>query len=138
MATEELERANAEALKPVYEEWKRGNYKPRFAVYAPDFEWGWSEEFPDLHGVKPDPNSKSVGLKQWLSSWEDWRVEDEEYRTSGDHVVVLTRYTGRGKESGASVDSQGAHLWTMRDGKAIRLEIFSDRERALEAVGLGP
>ena len=55
---------------------------------------------------------------------------------SGDVVVVLCRYTGRGKESGVDVDTQGAHLWTMRDGTAIRLEVFSTRERALEAAGL--
>jgi hypothetical protein len=46
------------------------------------------------------------------------------------------RYTGRGKESGASVDTEGAHLWTLREGKVIRLEVFSGREKALKAAGL--
>jgi ketosteroid isomerase-like protein len=54
----------------------------------------------------------------------------------GDLVVVLARYTGRGKGSGVEVDTEGAHVWTLRDGKAVRLEIFADRIRALEAVGL--
>ena len=54
-----------------------------------------------------------------------------------DHVVVLTRYTGRGRGSGAAVDTQGAHLSTLRDGKVIRLEIFSSHSTALEAAGLG-
>ena len=45
---EELERANVAALEPVYEQWSRGNWRPRFDVYADDFEWGWSEEFPEL------------------------------------------------------------------------------------------
>jgi hypothetical protein len=34
------------------------------------------------------------------------------------------------------VDTPGAHLWTLRDGKVIRLEIFSSRIKALEAAGL--
>jgi ketosteroid isomerase-like protein len=46
-------------------------------------------------------------MVRWLSSW---RVEPE--------------------------DTHGAHLWTFREGKAIRLEVFSSRERALEAAGL--
>ncbi len=50
--------------------------------------------------------------------------------------MVLCRYTGRGKGSGVDVDVQGAHVWKMRDGKVVRLEIFSNREKALEAAGL--
>jgi hypothetical protein len=76
---------NINALRPVYAEWRRGNFRRRFDVY----------------------------------------------------VVVLCRYTGRGKGSGLDVDTEGAHLWTMRDGRAVRLEVFSSRERALEAAGAG-
>jgi hypothetical protein len=31
---EALGRTNVELLRPVYEEWRRGNWKPRFEVYA--------------------------------------------------------------------------------------------------------
>jgi uncharacterized protein len=129
--------ANVEALRPVYEEWGRGNWSPRFEVYAADFEWGWSEEFPGgLQRPSRDPALKSDRLREWLSPWQDWRCEAEDFLASGEFVVVLCRYTGRGKESGVAVDSQGAHLWTMRDGQAIRLEVFSTRRRALDAAGL--
>jgi ketosteroid isomerase-like protein len=131
-----LERANIEALRPVYEEWGRGNWHPRFDVYAPDMEWGWSEEFPGLDEVSRDPEVRSRRLREWLSPWEDWRCEAEEFVLAGECVVVLTRYTGRGKESGVEVDTRGAHLWTMRDGKAVRLEVFSSRAKALEAAGV--
>jgi ketosteroid isomerase-like protein len=139
MSAENVEvvgRANVEALRPVYEEWGRGNWRPRFDVYAPDYEWGWSEEFPGLEGVSSDPEVRSRRLREWLSPWEEWRCEAEEYVSAGELVVVLTRYTGRGKESGVSVDTKGAHLWTMRDGKAVRLVVFSSRSKALEAAGL--
>ena len=131
-----MSQGNVDALRPVYEEWGRGNFRPQFDVYDRDMEWGWSEEFPDLGGVARDPEPRSGRLMRWLSSWKDWRIEAEEYITSGDFVVVLARYTGSGKESGVDVDVQGAHLWKMRDGKAVRLEIFSSREKALEAAGL--
>jgi len=125
------EQGNIEALRPVYEEWGRGNWRPRFSVYAPDMEWGWSEEFPALRGVIRDPAERSRRLGEWLSQWDDWRCEAEEFVAAGDVVVVLTRYTGRGKESQVAVDSQGAHVWVMRDGMAVRLEVFSAREKAL-------
>jgi hypothetical protein len=63
-------------------------------------------------------------------------VGPEDFIASGEHVVVLCRYTGRGQGSDVDVDTHGAHLWTFREGTAIRLEIFSSRERALGAVGL--
>jgi hypothetical protein len=34
------------------------------------------------------------------------------------------------------VDTPGAHVWKPRDGEAIRLEVFSSREKALESAGL--
>jgi uncharacterized protein len=127
---------NVEALRPVYEEWARGNWRPRFDVYAEDMEWGWSDEFPGLAGVSRDPEVRSRRLREWLSPWEDWRCEAEEFIASGDFVVVLTRYTGRGKGSRVAVDTRGAHVWTLRDGRVIRLEVFSSRERALAAAGI--
>ncbi len=131
-----MSKANVVALRPVYEAWGKGDWSPRFDVYSPDMEWGWSDEFPGLAGVSRDFELRSERLREWLSPWDDWRCEVEEFVTSGDHVVALTRYRGRGKGSQATVDSLGAHLWTMREGKVVRLEVFSSRDRALTAAGL--
>jgi uncharacterized protein len=127
---------NVGALRPVYAQWGRGNWQPRFELYDPDMEWGWSPEFPGLAGVYRDPSQPNERLRQWLSPWDHWECEAEEYIAHGDHVVVLARYRGRGKGGGVPVDTKGAHVWTLRNGKAIRLEIFADRSRALKAVGL--
>jgi uncharacterized protein len=129
---------NVDALREIYAEWGLGNWRPRFDVYASDMEWGWSGEFPGLAGIAPDPVDRSDRLRQWLNEWDDWRCEAERYLMHGDRVVVLARYRGRGKASGATVDTTGAHVWTLRDGQVVRLEIFSSREKALAAAGLPP
>jgi ketosteroid isomerase-like protein len=77
-------------------------------------------------------------LVTWLAPWERWRVEPEDFLTNGDRVVVLCRYTGRGKGSGVEVESPGAHVWTIRDGRATHMVIYSDRERALREAGIEP
>ncbi len=135
---EATQRANVEALGPVYAEWSQGNWRPRFDIYADDMEWGWSDEFPGLAGVSRESEDRSRRLREWLSPWQDWRCEAEDYVAAGEYVVALTRYSGRGKESGVSVDTQGAHLWRFRDGRAAMLQVYSSRERALAAAGLGP
>ena len=128
--------ANVDAVRRVYDEWGRGNFRPRFDFYDDEMEWGWSEEFPGLAGVYRDGADRNERLAEWLGPWEHWVCEAEDYVVNGNHVVALCRYTGRGKGSGAMVDTKGAHLWTLRDRKAIRLEVFADRARALAAAGL--
>ena len=127
---------NIEAIRCIYEEWGRGNFTPKFDLYSPDLEWGWSDEFPDIHGVHREPESRSDRMLEWLRQWEDFHIQAEEYISAGEVVVVLCRTMGRGKVSGAVVDSQGGHVWTMRTGRAGRLEIFSSRSQALKAAGL--
>jgi ketosteroid isomerase-like protein len=131
-----MSKQNVEALRPVYAEWGRGNWKPRFDVYDERMEWGWSSEFPGLAGVYHDPAQPNERLREWLSPWERWHCEAEDFIADGEHVVVLARYRGRGKGGGVPVDVEGAHVWKMRDGKAVRLEIFSDRAQALRSVGV--
>lgn len=126
--------SNADLVKPIYAEWGRGNWRPRFDIYDPHMEWGWSDEFPDLGGVFEDKRDPNPRLHSWLSGWEGWRAEAEEYLEFGDQVVVLASYHGRGKGSGVEINQQGAHVFKLRDGKIVRMEIFASRERALESV----
>jgi ketosteroid isomerase-like protein len=81
------------------------------------------------------------GLVEYLRSvyeaFEDYRPEVESFLDAGDKVVTLAVERGRGRGSGVEVEStRTAHVWTMRDGRAIRLDLYQDRSRALKAVGL--
>jgi hypothetical protein len=127
---------NVEALRDVYEHWGRGDWAYIPPIYSDDFEWGWSEEFPGIAGVYHDTESPNSRLQTWLSPWEHWQVEVEDYIEQDETIIVLTRYQGRGKGSGVDVDVAGAHVWQMRDGVALRLEVFANRHTALASVGL--
>jgi ketosteroid isomerase-like protein len=41
------------------------------------------------------------------------------------------RQRGRGKASGAEVDDRISHVWTIRDGRATRLQSFARHDDAL-------
>jgi uncharacterized protein len=128
-------RSNVEALKEIYARWSEGEYDFVPEIYADDFEWGWSADFPGLAGVYRDTETPNRRLRAWLSPWERWICDVEDYVERGDWVIVLTHYRGRGKGSGVDVDVLGAHVWRMRDGQAVRLEVFADRQAALDSVG---
>jgi hypothetical protein len=89
---------NADLIRPIYEEWSRGNWRSRFEVYHPHMEWGWSDEFPGLDGVFEDRRDPNPRLYSWLSEWEDWRVEVDDCRsTSTVHTSLrcaTTRWSG--------------------------------------------
>ena len=44
--------------------------------------------------------------------------------------------TARGQESGVPVEIQDAHEVTVRDGVVVRVKVYADRAKALEAAGL--
>ena len=133
-----MARSNTDLVRPIYEEWGRGNWEPSFDVYHPDMEWGWSDEFPGLAGVYRDSETPNPRLRAWLSGWDPWRAEAEDFLEIGDYVVVLATYHGRGKGSGIEITQEGAHVFKLRDGKVVRLEIFASRERAIESVRAAP
>ena len=70
-------------------------------------------------------------------AFENYRPEVEELMDLGDQVLTLAIEHGTGRGSGAEVEaSRTAHVWTLRDGKAVQLDLYLERDRALKAVGL--
>jgi ketosteroid isomerase-like protein len=63
-------------------------------------------------------------------------VVPEAFFEGTGQIVVFFVQRARPLGSRAFVERRAAHLWTMRDGKATKLEIFPRREDALEAAGL--
>ena len=52
----------------------------------------------------------------------------------GYRVVAILSMTVGGK-GGLQVGREEAHIWTVRGGQAVRLDVFGSRAQALEAVG---
>jgi ketosteroid isomerase-like protein len=75
-------------------------------------------------------------IDDWDEAWENWSTEAEEYIEAGDQVVVLTRLSARGKGSGVPVVRRDGMVWTVRNGKAVRLDYYGSATEALEAVNV--
>jgi ketosteroid isomerase-like protein len=74
-------------------------------------------------------------LLEWLDegddAFDDFTVDLLEVEELAGRVVVTMRQRGRGKASGAEVDDRITHVWTLRDGRAIRLQSFAHRDDAV-------
>jgi hypothetical protein len=125
---------DVERLRELYEEWGRGDFG-RDDIFDPDVA------VHDTHGWPESGETRGLGefrkfVGGWLSAWErPLVVETDDFIDVGDRVLVLIRWRGRGKGSGAEIESEGAHLWTMSEGKAVRFDAYRDRAEALVAIG---
>jgi ketosteroid isomerase-like protein len=69
-------------------------------------------------------------------SWESLRWEVEEVREAGESVLALGHIRGRGRGTGAAIDTRGGWVAQFRDGLLTRFRTCTSREEALEAAGL--
>jgi ketosteroid isomerase-like protein len=72
----------------------------------------------------------------WNEAWATVEYDLEELIDAGPHVIGAITYRGRGRSSGAEVERTDFPVWTIRDGKIVRVLWLATREEALEAAGL--
>ena len=84
------------------------------------------------------PDEMRAFYRDLDATWADGaRLEVEELIDAGDKVLVLIRFSGRGKTSGAEVEALVWNLWTFRNGDPVGWTYFGeDRAEALESAGL--
>ena len=75
-------------------------------------------------------------LNTLAESFASEHIDAEDIVDSGDQVLVMVRLFGRGRTSGIDVDQRFAMVWTLRDGRAIRMDMYLTRDEGLKAVGL--
>jgi ketosteroid isomerase-like protein len=105
------------------------------AYLDPDFEL---REWPNAPGAQTYHGADGArrALDKWLESWEWMHVEVEDIIEAGDSAVVKLHQRAKGSGSGIEVEIRSWNVYTFRAGKVLRLELFTEREPALEAAGL--
>jgi ketosteroid isomerase-like protein len=129
--------ANLDLVRSIYAAWERGE--------SDSTEWAHPQiEYVLADGPSPGTWTGLAGRAQaardFLSAWEGFQVEAEGYRElDTERVLMLTRFSGRGKASGLELEqmrAKGARVFHIRDGKVTKLVNYIDRERAFAELGL--
>jgi ketosteroid isomerase-like protein len=104
--------------------------------FDPEVEWQTPAEDPDAATHRGRQAYRRY-VEQWIESFDGLHVDVEEYIDVGDdRVFTWSRFTGRGRTSGAPADWYLAIIFTIRDSKVVCGEEYFDRDEALEAAGL--
>jgi ketosteroid isomerase-like protein len=91
---------------------------------------------PDMPSVHRGHEGYLRMFEGLLAVWEDLELEPEEVIDFGDRVLIATRMTGHGRQSGIALDTALFQVVTLRGGLIVRQKDFVDRGAALEAAGL--
>ena len=124
---------DAEIVRSAYEALNAGDAEGALAPLAADAEWHESAAMPD-GGVYRGPEAIGAFLGSFMESWDHIRQEIEDTVVSGDRVGLFIHLRARGRGSGIVVDRRYAHVWTMRDGHAVRVDAYDEPADAREAL----
>lgn len=125
---------NVRIVEAAIEGLNRKEWDSVFALATPDFVMDMSRGLGPGRGVYSRDQAQAFA-EDLAGLWESIRIEPREFIEAGDHVVVPYAVHSRGRE-GIEVTAHPTFVWTVRDGAVERVELYQEREDALEAVGL--
>jgi uncharacterized protein len=123
-------RPEVERMRRAYEALSRGDVRTVLEIIDPEIEVRDRPEVPDPQTYRGHEGVRAA-LQQMLDTFEVFEFVPERFVEAGDRVVVVIRMRGKGKGSGVPVEDRIAHLWTLRDGRAWRLQVYSDPDQAI-------
>jgi ketosteroid isomerase-like protein len=134
-----MSKENVEIVRRLYEAIGRGDTDAVLALYDPEVEWHFARS-PFHNFVKRDVYRGHSGVRdltreRYDDAWESVTDELIELVDADPQVISIIKSRGRGRASGAPAEKTHAGVWTIRDGKVVRVDWMSHAE-ALEVAGV--
>jgi uncharacterized protein len=130
-----MSQENVEIVLNRYARYNAGERRPDLGFWHEDAEYHAAREDPDS-AIHRGIDAIRRQFERWHEAYPDLKVDPLESRGIGDQVFLWVRFAGHGAASGAPMEMELAHVYTMRDGKAARVVEYYDKAEALEAAGL--
>jgi ketosteroid isomerase-like protein len=129
-----MSQQDLDQLRTRYEAFARGDWEAAFAGLGPDFEM-------HDHGlldvpVQRGPDAISEVQARAADAFEQQRYEPEKLIDLEGRILVRVRFFARGRGSGVELETKIGQLWTLKDGRAVRLDVYRTWEAAVEAAGI--
>ena len=126
---------NTRLVQSAYEAFGRGDMAALAEVMADDIEW------VDAGDPDDDPNAGTFKGKEAVLGWFGGLASTREYTTfeprafiaQNDKVVSLVYAEATVRDTGRVFVSDEAHVWTFRNGKLARVQIYLDTAAAAAA-----
>jgi ketosteroid isomerase-like protein len=116
--------------------WREGRMEDALRGLEDDFEWVVPNH-PE-GAVRHGADSVIEFFREWVEPWEDLELDWEIHEAGSDRALAIIDMRGRGRGSGVPTEMRIGQLWTFRDGRFVRMEVYSDIDDARRAAGLAP
>jgi ketosteroid isomerase-like protein len=128
-----MSQENVEIVRACLEAAQHGQVESALAYYSEDVVWfNRPPEVGPYHGRE----GVVIAIAGFAEHFDNYWFESEQLIDAGDAVVLLWRQGGKGRSSGAPTAEEGATVFDLEGGSICRARVYSDRDEALEAVGL--
>ena len=108
------------------------------SLFDPEFEM----KTPAALATEPGTYRGPDGVRRWFDEFyeamDEVRLEPHEFHAVGECVVVPFEIVARGRATGLEMRQYAVQVWRLRDGKALRLELYPDLDSAIAAVRAPP
>ena len=123
-----MSQENVQVVQSFYDAISRGDVGTVLGLMDPEVEWNEAEHFLYAdHSPYIGPNSILNGVfMRLMSDWEGFKAIPEQFIGMGDMVAVTGRYHGTYRETGKSVNAQLVHVYTVKDGKLVKFQQYTD------------
>ena len=126
-----MSQENVEIVRKAWDAYSRADYDRVAGFHDPHIVVITLED-----GAVYGNDAVLANYERWNEAWEGAKTTLEEVIGRGDRVFVKDLYRGRGRASGVEVDTRLYEVYTLRDGKVLRIDEYEHRAEALEAAGL--
>jgi ketosteroid isomerase-like protein len=130
-----VSQADIETLRAGYEAFNSGGWDWLIELAHPEVELKTAARITNPGTYRGGAEIRRF-FEDLFEPFEQVVATPQKFFDDGDRAAVLLQAQLRPRGSSAMVENRIGHLWTFRDGKVLRLEIFPEREKALEAIGM--
>ena len=134
------ERENLEIIHDVYAAFGRGDVPGVLAMLTDDVRWTTPGP-PDIipyAGVRTGHDQVTEYFQAFGTSAETTSFEPKRFFADGDMVVVLGHYTLKVVKTGAVIDNDWVHSFTLTGGKISAFEGYEDSAAVVAAFTAPP
>jgi ketosteroid isomerase-like protein len=128
--------SRTDLLRQVYDALARRDFEVLADFADPDFEMDLTDRV-----LNPATYRGAEGLRRFVEEvdelWASMDIVIERVLERGDHVLAVLGVTLQGRGSGVELKDRIAQLWTLRDGKLVRMQLRQDVDAALSEFEAG-
>ncbi|MEK6327501.1 MAG: nuclear transport factor 2 family protein [Actinomycetota bacterium] len=136
-----MSQENVEIVRCAYELFNEGGPEAVISagIWSPEIVWDLSPSgIAGLGVYRGHDEVRAFFEEDWFGRFpsRSGRSNSTSLVDHGDQVIAVHHQRGLGASSGAAAELEQGIINTLHDGEIVRVEIYGDPAKALEAAGL--